>query len=569
MAFDGITLHTIIKELQVLIDGKINQIYEPNKNCIVLNVYNKKSYSLLIDISATDYRINLTNHSMQNPIKAPNFCMLLRKYLSGSKISKIYMNELERIAYIEFECFNEMNDRVIRTLIIELMGKYSNIILANENLYIIDALKKFDGNGISRDIMPARKYQLPTSNKNDFLSLDDKGFANICLSSDYKSLDASISSLFTGFSKLFIQSCIDTLKLSNTLSEKSLYSIYKYINNLCNSDSNNISCKPFKNNYTVMYDSSKVSNSLLEVNTFIDEYYYNKSENEYYVNYKNSLLKLLSSTLDKLVKKLNNINDKIDSCSNIEQMKLFGELLLANTYKFKEPFLSKYVEVENYYDNNNLVKIPIDSSLNISKNADKYFKKYNKMKNTLSVTKIQKIETSKELDYLESLIYALDNCKNISDINDIYNELSENIIFSNLALKNSNKNKVNKKEDISSLNNYIKIKIDDFDVFIGKNNKQNDYLSLKIANSNDYWFHTKDIHGSHVILRCNGIMPKLTTIQKCAEFAAYYSQAKFSSHVPVDYTLAKYVKKPRGSVPGYVIYTNEKTMYVDPVSPNI
>ena len=119
------------------------------------------------------------------------------------------------------------------------------------------------------------------------------------------------------------------------------------------------------------------------------------------------------------------------------------------------------------------------------------------------------------------------------------------------------------------MNNYIKIKIDDFDVFIGKNNKQNDYLSLKIANSNDYWFHTKDIHGSHVILRCNGIMPKLTTIQKCAEFAAYYSKAKFSSHVPVDYTLAKYVKKPRGSVPGYVIYTNEKTMYVDPVSPNI
>ena len=590
MAFDGITLNSIIKELQILVGAKINIIYQPTNNNILISVYRGHSYSINIDTTANNYRIHLTTHTKPNPLNAPNFCMLLRKYLVGSKITNIYMHGLERICYIEFECFNEMNDKVNRTLIIELMGKYSNIVLLNEKGFIIDALKKFDGNGISRDIMPAREYALPSQNKKDFISTTIGEFVSTIMNSEYKTLEIAIPNCFVGICKLFIQSCLDKLHLSNTVNEKSLKEIYNYIHNIIDTTD---SCEKFKNDYTIstnipdssnntnhfnnaenkeiIVDTNLVDNSNkfdlgdqdLNINFFLDDFYFEKSENETYVAYRNNLLKILTGTLNKLTKKMSNINDKIASCADMEKYKVYGELLIANIYKFNNTNFDKIVELENYYDNNILVKIPVDTNFSISQNAEKYFKKYNKLKNTLAITQVQKKETSKDLSYLESLVQAIDNCESISDINAVYDEISENILFSDLKVKNRNGKKT---ANESMIENYIKTTIDGFDVFIGKNNKQNDYLTLKVANENDYWFHTKDIHGSHLILRCNGEMPKLTVIQRCAELTAYYSQAKFSSHVPVDYTLAKYVKKPHKSAPGYVIYTHNKTIYVDPKS---
>ena len=203
------------------------------------------------------------------------------------------------------------------------------------------------------------------------------------------------------------------------------------------------------------------------------------------------------------------------------------------------------------------MKIPIDTNLSTSQNAEKYYKKYNKLKNTLEVVNIQKKDSEKELDYLGSLIYELDNANDIDSVNEIYNEISENILFND----NFKQNKKDKKETTSSNENYLRLTIDGYTVLVGKNNRQNDYLTMKVANDNDYWFHTKDIHGSHVILRCKGDTPKTETLIKCAQIAAYYSKAKFSSNVPVDYTL-----KPNGAVPGYVIYTNQKTINVEPNS---
>ena len=185
------------------------------------------------------------------------------------------------------------------------------------------------------------------------------------------------------------------------------------------------------------------------------------------------------------------------------------------------------------------------------------------MKNTIRISEIQKKETKIELEYLSSLIEQIDYCNNIDDIDEIYANISENILFNDIRFKQKKNIKKMKKDD-NALNNYIKLQINGFDVFIGKNNKQNDYLTTKVANDNDLWFHTKDIHGSHLILKSNGETPKLETLNKCASLAAYYSKAKFSSHVPVDYTLIKNVKKPNGAVPGYVIYTNNKTLFVDP-----
>ena len=638
MAFDGITLNAVVNELQILEGAKVNSINQPDKNSIVISVYNGNNFAINIDTSANNYRIHLTTHSRKNPLNALNFCMCLRKQLNRAKIDSIYMKDLERICYIKFSTYNEMNDLVNKTLIIELMGKYSNIILVNENFKIFDALKKFDifdvlnhsensdslkkeksndglhslknesfekGNhsnndGLiekSRGIMPGREYIEPVDEKYNFKKTSENEFVEIIEKSSYKTLESAIPNLFTGISKLFVQNIINTLELTNTISRKSLKNIYEYINEIIDcSNSSNLKLIINKNNYSVGIEEIKKDKSsatefnekenndltinkdnysceedenVFKINFELDDFYNNKIEKELFTNYRNSLLKILENTLDKLTKKLYNINEKVELCKKKDDYKIYGELLLANIYRLKnvntiqnEKILE--VQVENYYDNNKKINIPINPKISISKNAENYFKKYDKMKRTLDVVNKQKKQTNKELNYLSTIIDELDTCTTISDINEVYEEISENILFNEVSNHKKYKSGKIKKEDTQMLLNYLKFKVDDYDVLVGKNNKQNDYITLHVANDTDYWFHTKDIHGSHLILRCNGVTPKLETIKKCAEIAAYHSKAKFSSHVPVDYTQIKNVKKPKGAVPGYVIYKNNKTIYVTP-----
>lgn len=654
MAFDGITLNAVVNELQILKGAKVNSINQPDKNSIVISVYNGNNFAINIDTSANNYRIHLTTHSRKNPLNALNFCMCLRKQLNRAKIDSIYMKDLERICYIKFSTYNEMNDLVNKTLIIELMGKYSNIILVNENFKIIDALKKYDNFDVlrhsenfdslkkeksndgliekSRGIMPGREYIEPVDEKYNFKKTSENEFVEIIEKSSYKTLESAIPNLFTGISKLFVQNIINTLELTNTISRKSLKNIYEYINEIIDcSNSSNLKLIINQNNYSVGIEerennkssateieerennknsatefNEKENNDLIinkdnysceedenifKINFELDDFYNNKIEKELFTNYRNSLLKILENTLDKLTKKLYNINEKVELCKKMDDYKKYGELLLANIYRLKNvntiqnenasqiknedtsENLSQIkeknektleVQVENYYDNNKKINIPINPKISISKNAENYFKKYDKMKRTLDVVNKQKKQTNKELNYLSTIIDELDTCTTISDINEVYEEVSENILFNEVSNHKKYKSGKVKKEDTQMLSNYLKFKVDDYDVLVGKNNKQNDYITLHVANDTDYWFHTKDIHGSHLILRCNGVTPKLETIKKCAEIAAYHSKAKFSSHVPVDYTQIKNVKKPKGAVPGYVIYKNNKTIYVTP-----
>ena len=544
MAFDGLILNSIVNELQILINGKVNRIFEPNNDEIILNIYsNGKTYNLNININANAYRI--------------------------------YTNGLERICFIDFECYNEMNDKIIRTLIVELMGRYSNIMLVNDKLYIIDALKRHDLQDLSdtsRSIMPARKYIYPKNDKIDFLSLNLNDFLEISLNKDIHVIDTLISNTFIGISKLFVQSTVDKLKISNTVNKENLKEVYEYIYKIL--EYKNTYCDNYKNSYSLfLYQGNDIAEhkkddnykekNCLQINKFIDDFYYLKSCEELYKSYKNNILKIINLTLDKITKKIDNINAKIESCNDLDKYKIYGELLIANIYRINTLNITdNFVTLENYYDNNNLIKIPINNNLSTSQNAEKYFKKYSKLKNTLEIVNVQKKDALKELDYIESLIYAIGNADTYDALDNIYEEISESILF-NDHIKNTNSKK---SKEISSLDNYLRLNIDGYTVLVGKNNKQNDYLTTKLANDNDYWFHAKDIPGSHVILRNNGDMPKLDILEKCASLAAYYSKAKFSSNVPVDYTLIKYVKKPNSSVPGYVIYTNQKTLYVQPSS---
>lgn len=562
MAFDGIITKSIIEEIKpALIGAKINKIFEPTKNDIILGVYNKgKNYALLLSANPESCRICLTTYSRLNPQVAPNFCMLLRKYLIGSKIIDISNMDLERTIQIKFEAYNELNDLVTRKLFIEIMSRQSNIVLTNENNIIIDTLKHVESG--NRELLPAHEFTFAPITKKSFLKLSCfEEFTKILSTSNEIALSRKIPSLFIGFSKTFILHALLALNISDTeYSSSNLEKLYNYIKNILNNlGTSNISCINYENDYTLAFERN---NEPFNINFFVDDFYFNKEQTSNFTNSRNTLLRVISGVLKKEYKKLENINSKLKECANLDIYKLYGELLTANLYKFKNsPNIDK-IEIQNYYDNNNLITIPLDKSVSVHKNIDKYFKKYNKLKNALSIVSEQKQETEKELDYIESIIFSIENVKNLLDINEIYEEISENIITKkevSKKIKQQPKQKKNKEKEIT----LFSTEIDGYTVYIGKNNIQNDYLSLKFADKNDYWFHTQKIHGSHIILRTNGnteIPNEILT--KCAILAKENSRANNSSNVPVDFCLARCVKKASGAKPGMVIYTNYKTIYV-------
>lgn len=561
MAFDGITTRAIIAELKPnLIGSKVNKIFEPTKNDIVFSLYNNGlNYSLNLCINPESCRISLTKYSKPNPKNAPNFCMLLRKYLVGSKIIDISNMDLERTVEIKFEAYNELNDLVHRKLFIEIMSRQSNIILTNENNIIIDTLKHVDNS--SRELLPTHPFEFTKITKQSFLKLSSfEEFYNIINNSEKTNLSKVLPATFIGFSKTFIlQTLLETNIQDIDFSKEALEKIYNYISELLNSiGTSKVSCSEIENDYSLCL---KENDEKFNINYFIDEYYHYKEQINNFKNSRNTLLKIILSTLKKEHKKLENINNKLKECSNMDTYKLYGELLTANLYRFKaSPNVDK-IELENYYDNNKPITIPLDKSISIHKNIDKYFKKYNKLKNALDIVSIQKQETEKELDYIESIVFSLENAKNLSDINEVYEEIAENIVTKKAVIKENKKGK--KKQATKNEFQLSSVNIDGYTVYIGKNNVQNDYLSLKFANKNDYWFHTQKIHGSHVILKTNGntdIPDEVLT--KCAALAKENSKASESSNVPVDFCLARYVKKASGAKPGMVIYTNYKTIYI-------
>lgn len=569
MAFDGITTKSISYELQhSILGGKINKIFEPNKNEVLLSIYaNGKNYALNICIDSNLYRIHLTTNAKPNPLNAPNFCMLLRKHLIGYKIKSISSNDnLERIIKIELEGYNELNDLTTKYLMVELMGKHSNIILLNDKFFIIDSLRHLDTLSNSyRDILPAHEYSYPENNKNNFYTIKSaEEFCNLVLTNNVTNLTNFLVGYFTGFSKPFIKNIILKQNISNTeFSKGDILNIYEYLSKILNNlDSNEISLIKYSNEKGKLdYVIDLVPKSSdLDINFYIDDFYYNKETNNNYVSYRNNLLKLISHILKKYSLRLESINKKLKECENKDLYKLYGELITANLYKFSKDFNSDKVELENYYDNNSILTIPLDNMISIANNAKKYFKKYNKLKNALEIVTLQKKETEEELQYIESIIYELEYAKDIQEVNEIYSEISENPIFKDY-IQSNNKTNTKKETNISTPREYH---IDGFTVLVGKNNKQNDYLTTKLASPNDIWFHTKDIHGSHVILKNPSENVSNDTLIKCAKLAAYYSKGRLSSNVPVDYCFVKYVKKPNGSKPGMVIYTNNKTLNVTP-----
>lgn len=597
MAFDGIVTKAVVSELNTcLINGKINKIFEPNKNEILLVIYSRgKNYCLDISIDSVNYRINLTTNSKPNPQNVLNFCMVLRKHLTGGTIRRIYSTGLERIVFIDIDVYNELNDLITKTLVVELMGKHSNIILLNSEHTVIDSLRhlnKFDNS--NRDIFPGSKYLNIESAKKDFLAVKtfDEFYRDVSI--DSENLPSTLSKVYNGFGKKNVSYLLETLNIPTAVSTNNLKEVYSYLKDLFANMPDNVVLKEYSS-VKKDYFAYKSTNDGLAVNFYLDDFYTSKEQSEQFKQYRDTVLKLVLNHVGKIKERISTIDSKIADCTNAEKYRLYGELITSNLYRIPD-YPQAEVTLENYYDNNNLITIPLDEKFNPSKNAKNFFKKYRKLQNTIAIIEKQKELSEAELSYLESIVYELEEVSTIEDIDNIYSEICDNLIFGKNAntvnnhvytstnkvanLNNSNylnhsKNGNLKKENSSNMPE--KRNIDGYTVYIGKNNKQNDYLTCRLAQNSDIWFHTKDIHGSHVVLKndslhsssenssasCTFNIPD-SVLYKCASIAAYYSKARMSQNVPVDYTLIKYVKKPNGAKPGMVIYTNNKTIYANP-----
>lgn len=555
MAFDGIVVKSLVADFQnKLIGARVNKVFQPNKYEIILSLYNSANYMLDICIHPEYYRMCLTNISKPNPTNALNFCMLLRKYLTSSRITNIESVDLDRLIFIDFEGNNELKDTIKYRLVIELMGRRSNIILLNYNGFIIDSIKHIITS--DREILPAREYITPKSSKNSFLELNNfYEFYALLSQNSYNSLSSYLPELFTGFTSIFILNVLEELDIENTSKDvNELRELYDYLKNLIsNFGTENVSLKKVHKDYVLDLSSSDTS-----LSDFLDKFYCDKEIENIFLAAKAELSKSILSALKKASKKLDNINQKLRSCNDMDKYKLYGELLTANLYKYHEDFAKPSIEVENYYDNNNLVTIKLDTSVSYSKNAERFFKKYNKLKNTLSIVTVQKKEAELELEYIESIIYSVSNAKTLEDIEEIHNEFTENVLMKKYNYKSFQK--VNSDKNLT--NNLNKIVINKYDVYIGKNNKQNDYLTLHFADKSDLWFHAQGFHGAHVILKTNGKNPDEDTIFKCAQLAKQNCKAALERNVSVDYTYIKYVKKHHSGKTGMVNYTNYKTIIV-------
>lgn len=556
MSFDGITTRAIVYELnETLKNARIEKIYVPNKNEIIISVHtqDRNNYKLLISIDANNSRLHLTNKTRENPISAPQFCMILRKYMQGGKILEVSQKELDRVIFIKFENINDFGDYVQKDLVIELMGKYSNVILIDNNK-VIDSMKHVTSIMSSvREVLPGRNYILPSSlGKLNFLVTSFEEFNNT-LDMNTTLID-TVANQFVGISKSFLQGVciklnIDFIEIVSNIPSNRLHEIYDYIDTvLKNIISRKIEFEitPNGKDYYITNSSNMYTKLYSQ---FLDDFYNSKEQVSILKNAKLNIEREINSQLNKLNKKLSQSLEVLQEQNNLETYKQYGDLISSNIYRMQIGM--KELEVENFYENNILVKIPLISNRTPSQNAQQYFKKYSKLKKSISYANENKIAYEKDINYLESVLFNLQEAQNLNEVDDIREEL----ISSNVIKKQG---KRNKQRDLPS--EPIKYEKGGIEILVGRNNTQNDKLTFKIARKNDTWLHTKNIHGSHVIIRSSEVPDEV--LLYAAQIAAKHSQAKNDNRVEVDYTLVKNVHKESGSKPGMVVYTDYHSIII-------
>ncbi|MCX7748129.1 MAG: NFACT family protein [Clostridia bacterium] len=575
MPFDGVVVKSVANELgDLLVGGRVEKIFQPEKDEILIHIRAKgENLKLLLSASATHPRIHITDVTKENPLNPPVFCMLLRKHLTGGRVTNIGFHDFERVLSLHIESINELGDLTEKKLIIEIMGRHSNIILVNDENKILDSIKHVDNEVSSiREVMPARPYIMPPGQeKTSILDLDLDSFLNEAGNISDISIEKHLLNSLKGFSPLL---CREICFRAGVEGKYSFSNLPADARDRIKNELAILKDSIGRSNFSplIIYNDKELESPLdfhclhIKQNPFIrvlptmskvlDMFYSTKDNFERLKQKKSDLLKVLQNNLDRLNKKLALQQDKLREIADRENLKLFGELITANIYCISKG--AKQATVQNYYseDLENIV-ISLDENLSPQENAQKYFRQYTKAKSAFTNTTKQLEETNRELVYLESVLHLLENCVLVQEIEEIRQELVEQ---GYLTLKR--KNSFKKQNKVSEPFHYRSS--DGLDIFVGKNNRQNDLLTLKSSSSNDTWLHTRNIPGSHVIIKkLQHTIPERTLLE-AAILAAYHSKAKMSSTVPVDYTLVKNVKKPPGSKPGMVTYDHFKTLIVTP-----
>lgn len=568
MSMDGLSLYSAMNELNKrLAGGKIDKIQQTDKEELLLMVRSLgQTYRLLINASAADNRVQLTELKKQAPSEAPMFCMLLRKRIAGGKIVRFEQERLDRVLKISIETYNDLGDLSVFALYCELMGKHSNIILANEKGVIVDAIKHV-GLGMSsvRFVMPGLEYSAPPAqDKQDpsKASADDFSMA-MCMVG--MSIAKALSNAFFGLSPAVAAQLVarytdktECTQLSEAerkeLAER-LAAFYadmaqgkEKASAVLNALGETEAVYPF----AISGSGIKLYDSIGEA---LDSLYINSDRREWAKRHGASARKVLQNNIERCEKKLALYADALNSGEQMEKCRLYGELLTANLHSLKSG--TDTAAVDNYYaDPVERIAIPLDRQLTPGENAQRYYKKYQKLKAARDMAIVQREQTLSELNYLEGQLDNLTKCTAENELSELIEELKDQGY-----IKRDKGGK--KKMKLAASKPMHFVSSTGADIYVGKNNRQNDELTLHFASPNDIWMHTKNIPGSHVIVK-GASEQDTATMTEAALLAAYYSRARGSENVAVDYTPRKYVKKPAGAKPGMVIYTTNKTAYVTP-----
>ncbi|MDF2535554.1 MAG: hypothetical protein K0R18_1713 [Bacillales bacterium] len=547
MAFDGLFTKAMTNELsQSLTGGRINKIHQPSNNEILMVIRaNGKNHRLLISAHSSYARVQITNEPIENPHEAPMFCMLLRKHLEGFFIEEIVQPELERIIILKVRGRNEIGDLTSKQLIVEIMGKHSNILLvdANRNL-ILDCIKHVPPAMNSyRTLLPGQSYLAPpTQEKINPLKASSSDLENLNFKDENSSKE--LVNRYAGISPFFAKNIVSFAEFEEYLKKLKHAVYFPSIMNQNGKESYYI--WPIINNA----DELKTFHSLSEM---LDRFYFGKAERDRVKQQSQDLSKLLQNEKEKNEKKIVKLEETLVEADKADLFKKYGELLTANLYNLKRGMKSAEV-VDYYVENQEKISIVLDTRKTPNENAQSFFMKYQKAKKSVEFVVTQIDLAKKEIFYLDNVLHQIQNASP-SDLAEIREELEDQ--------KYLRARKVKKKKAISS-----KPVLDKFEssngteILVGRNNIQNEFLTMKLAGRNQLWFHTKDIPGSHVVIRSEE--PSDETILEAAGLAVYFSKARESSNVPVDYTLIRHVKKPSGAKPGFVTYDNQKTLYVTP-----
>ncbi len=571
MALDGAFLSIVKDELSPLIGGRVDKISQPSREEILIAFRTKGgTEKLFISASAGSARVHITGKNIENPKVPPMFCMLLRKHLGNGRLVNIRQDGLERILYFDFEASTELGDMTNITAAVEIMGRCSNLVLINSEGKIIDSIKRVDAE-MSRErmVLPNMVYSVPPRGERlDFRSCTKEDILKISEAMPDAELSKHLIRIFEGISPIVAREWADAASGGTDVSKSDLRG--ELLDRLFGEIVKSRTARDLtavKDKEGMLKDFSFINirqyGDLMNTVKFpsacelLDNFYEERDSVSRMKQRSQDLYKLLTSTSERIARRLANQREELKTSADREKFKLYGDLLSANLYRLEKGMNS--VTVENYFEENSPeITIKLDPRLTPSKNMQKYYGEYRKADTAEKILTEQIAKGEEELAYIDSVFDALTRTSSEDEVNELRAELSEQGYIRSAKIKGKLPKSRPPLEFVSP---------DGFTVLVGRNNKQNDQLTAKLADKSDIWLHVKNITGSHVIIRAGGKEVPETTVRFAAGIAAFHSRAKNSSQVPVDYVPVKLVKKPAGAKPGMVIFTGNRTIYVTPIDP--